>query len=174
MTCLRIPEKIPRPPMASVLPSGLNATGRIQPALGVSVFFSTPVPGSHNRTLSAASAPLARVSPLGLNARCLISVVCPVSLCRSCPVCISHNRTVLSLLPEARVSPFGEIATTSTTCVCPVRVLSTCHVVVFHNRNGLIRASRNKDRTIWTEHDRSNSVSMVRESSFELSRVWIP
>jgi hypothetical protein len=91
--------------VASVLPSGLNATDATEPVIG----FPTrrPVTTSHSRTVP--SLPVASVSPSGLNATgcARVSAIGPIGR----PVAMSHSRTVPSSLSVARVLPSGLNAT---------------------------------------------------------------
>ena len=65
-------------PLASVLPSGLNATLLTALVCPVSVCLCSPVTASHRRIVLS-SLPLASVRPSGLNDTLLTHRVCPVS-----------------------------------------------------------------------------------------------
>src|SRR5204862_521995 len=106
-----------QPPVASVLPSGLNATActadvppstaatappsgptathRTPPAPPARVAYSLPAGTSQSWTALSPPAE-ASVLPSGLNARPLTSSACPARVARSFPVATSHNRTTLS------------------------------------------------------------------------------
>jgi N-acetylmuramoyl-L-alanine amidase len=75
-----------RLPLASVRPSGLNATLLTPNVCPVSVRLFIPVTASHRRMVSS-SLPLATVRPSGLKATLVTLRVCPVSRATSVPVC---------------------------------------------------------------------------------------
>ena len=118
--------------LASVSPSGLNATPVTASVCPVRVALGRPVTASHSHPVLLSS-PLANIVPSGLNATLVTTPVCPVRVVLCCPVSASHSCTVRSF-PVASVSPSGLNATPSTWVVCAVRVTLCCPVRTSHNR----------------------------------------
>ena len=133
-------------PVASILPSGLNATLLTAIPSPLRVAVSCLVATSHNCTIMT-SVPqfpcplaLASILPSGLNATLLIGNPSPLRVAVSCLVATSHNCTMPSVpqipypLALASVLPSGLNATLLTLFGAPVRVSLSCPVSTSHNR----------------------------------------
>ena len=99
--------------LASVFPSGLNATLMTSLVYPVRVLRHSPVSRSHKRRVPSRP-PLVSVFPSGLNATLKTRSLCPVRIRWRFPVCTSHRRTVPLSIALANVFPSGLNAMSST------------------------------------------------------------
>ena len=111
------------PPLASVTPSGLNATLLTGAVCPVRVAMCAPVAIFQSRMVLS-SPPLARINPSGLKATLHTIDVCPTNVFSCCPVIVSQSRIVWSQLPLASICPSGLNATLKTQFVCPTSVFN--------------------------------------------------
>ena len=114
-------------PLASILPSGLNATLLAGLPSPVRVAMSSLVEISHNCTMpSVPQFPcppvLASVFPSGLNATLLTGWLLLLRVTTSFLVGTSHSCILRSRIPAASMVPSGLNATALTPCVAPMRV----------------------------------------------------
>ena len=107
-------------PLASVSPSGLNATLRTVAVCPVRSACAPPcrIP----ETDGLIPTPRRERPAIGTECNALTLSVCPVSVRLCVPDAVSQRRMVLSPLPDARVRPSGLNAMLLTLSVCPVSV----------------------------------------------------
>src|SRR5258708_3426332 len=115
---LSSPPPIPPPPLASLRPSGLQATLMTMPRCPCREALTIPSEASQRKTLPS-SPQLARRVPSGLQATRRILVSCARPTHRRGPVVTSHTRIASSHPPLARTLPSGLHATPSTIHLWP-------------------------------------------------------
>src|SRR6266566_3213968 len=102
-----------KPALATVRPSGLQATFITQPVCPESVWHTYPLATSHTLTVLS-QLPLTSCAPSGLQASPTTKWVCPLSVCTQvagCVPCSAHTRMHLSKPPPASCVPSGLQAT---------------------------------------------------------------
>mmetsp|Transcript_22169 Transcript_22169/g.56324 ORF Transcript_22169/g.56324 Transcript_22169/m.56324 type:complete len:213 (+) Transcript_22169:445-1083(+) len=119
--------------LASVLPSGANATHVTSSVWPVSVRKHSCWLSRHSLT-SLSSPPLATQSPSGDTAMQLTLELWPVNVCSVVPASTSHSRIVSSHDPETSLLESGSHATEGTCEVWPLSSLMHAPVAKSHTR----------------------------------------